>query len=133
MKTLVRLNGIALALILAFSGLHGAVAVPSLGLPFRMHNDIGQQPDTKKKELSASARLESDELTLTAYIPNDDQPVKVGLYNILGKVIEIRPAASTPEGEQTFRFTTKGLPSGPYIVMLESNGQRVINKVMVAR
>jgi hypothetical protein len=133
MKTLVRLNGIALALVLAFSGLHGAIAVRGTGSMFSTRNDIGQQPDLKRKELSASARLENEALTLTAYFPNDDQPIKLGLYNILGKLIEIHPSTSATKGEQTFHFTTKGLPSGPYIVVLESNGQRVVNKVMLAR
>ncbi len=120
-----------LALALAVTGLHGAISGPAR--VYVLHNDISQQPDPKKKEVSASTKLENEALTLTAYFPNDDQPVKIGLYNILGKLIEIHPSTSAQKGEQSYRFTTKGLPSGPYIVVLETNGQRIVNKVMVSR
>jgi hypothetical protein len=97
------------------------------------HNDVSQQPEPKKREITASTRVESESVTLTAIFPDDGAPVKVGLYNILGKLIEVHPLTTATKGETTFRFFTKGLPTGPYILVLESSAQRLINKVMISR
>jgi len=94
-----------------------------------------QQPDPKKKEITASVArsAENELLSLNAYFPEDTERLRVALYNILGKLIEVHPTTTVKTGDQTFRFQTRGLPSGPYIIVLESNGQRIVNKVMVSR
>lgn len=94
-----------------------------------------QQPDPKKKEITASVARSSENelLSLNAYFPEDAERLRVALYNILGKLIEVHPTTAVKSGDQTFRFQTRGLPSGPYIIVLESNGQRIVNKVMVSR
>lgn len=97
--------------------------------------DGAQQPDPKKKELTATVvrSPENETLTLNAYFPEESNNLRVALYNILGKLIDVHPTTSTTKGDLSFRFTTRGLPGGPYIVVLESNGQRIVNKVMVSR
>ena len=94
-----------------------------------------QQPDPKKKELAATVArsAENELLSLNAYFPEDANNIRVALYNILGKLIEVHPTTTVTKGDQVFRFQTRGLPSGPYIIVLESSGQRIVNKVMVSR
>ncbi len=96
---------------------------------------LAQQPDPKKKELTASLSrsVENETLTLSVYFPEDAPAIRIGLYNILGKLIEVYPASSATKGDQTYRFQTRGLASGPYIVVLEAGGQRVVNKAMLSR
>ncbi len=97
--------------------------------------DGAQQPDPKKKELTATVvrSPENETLTLNAYFPEESNNLRVALYNILGKLIDVHPTTTASKGDLSFRFTTRGLPGGPYIVVLESNGQRIVNKVMVSR
>jgi|GEM_PF-2035534 len=97
--------------------------------------DITQQPDPKKKEITASVArsAENESLTLNVSFPEDAGSVKIALYNILGKLIEVSPITSAAKGEMAVRFQTKGLPTGPYIIVLESSGQRIVNKVLISR
>jgi Secretion system C-terminal sorting domain len=96
---------------------------------------VQQQPDPKKKELAASVTrsAENELLSLHAFFPDDADKIRVALYNILGKMVELHPITSVEKGDRLFQFQTRGLPSGPYIVVLESKGQRIVNKVMVSR
>jgi hypothetical protein len=112
--------------------LHAGQAFPDV---LEARGDISQQSDPKKKEVTASVvrSIENETVTVNAFFPDDANPVKVSLYNILGKLIEVHPTTSVRQGDYPFRFLTKGLPSGPYIVVLEVNGQRLVNKVMVSR
>ncbi len=133
MWRLLFLCSIALVLLLAPDGpAYGAIKPYDT---FGTRSDITQQPDPKKRTITASvARSAQDEtLSLNANFPEDVTNIKVALYNILGKLIEVHPVTSAAQGDQIFRFITKGLPSGPYIIVLESNGQRIVNKVMVSR
>lgn len=97
-------------------------------------NDVTQQPDPKKKEITASVArsAENETLSLNVSFPDETGNLKVALYNILGKLIEVHPI-SAGRGDMIFRFQTKGLPTGPYIIVLESDGQRIVNKVMLSR
>jgi hypothetical protein len=94
-----------------------------------------QQPDPKKKEITATVTrsVENEQIKLTAFFPDDTARIKCSLYNLLGKLIEIHPTTQVEAGRYTFIFRTQGLPNGPYIVVLEANGQRIIQKVMLAR
>ncbi|HVZ41810.1 MAG TPA: T9SS type A sorting domain-containing protein [Candidatus Kapabacteria bacterium] len=94
-----------------------------------------QQPDPKKKELSISVlrSVENETITVDAYFPEDAKSVRVALYNILGKLVEQLPVTAVSKGNQVFRFQTYNLASGPYLVVLEANNQRVVNKVMISR
>lgn len=102
---------------------------------FGTRNEITQQPDPKKKEITASVArsAENESLSLNVSFPEDAGNLKVSLYNILGKLIEVHPVSFTLKGDYSFRFQTKSLPTGPYIIVLESTGQRIVNKVMISR
>ncbi|MDB5033033.1 MAG: hypothetical protein JWQ98_274 [Chlorobi bacterium] len=133
MRSSIRFFSTVAAAVLASSVAAGAAGMGAR-LAYVAHNDVSQQPDPKKKDITATTRVENDAVTLTAYFPDDAPSLKVGLYNILGKLIELHPVNVASKGEErAFRFLMKGLPSGPYIVVLESNGQRIVNKVMVSR
>lgn len=112
-----------------------ALVVAVAGLALGDRQAMAQQPDPKKRELSASVTrsIDNETVTLNAFIPDDAPTLRVAFYNLLGKLIEVHPAASATKGDQVYRFQTRGLPSGPYIVVLEANGQRVTCKVMVSR
>ncbi|MBS1913399.1 MAG: T9SS type A sorting domain-containing protein [Bacteroidetes bacterium] len=94
-----------------------------------------QQPDPKKKDLSVSVlrSVENETITVDAYFPDDAKSVRVALYNILGKLVEQLPVVAVSKGDQTFRFQTYNLASGPYLVVLEASNQRIVNKVMISR
>jgi hypothetical protein len=94
-----------------------------------------QQQDPKSREITADvARSVGNEtVTLRATFPDDAAGVKVSLYNLLGRLVEVHPQTFAVKGLNLFQFSTKGLPNGPYIIVLEASGQRVINKVMVSR
>lgn len=99
------------------------------------HGDVSQQSDPKRKEVTASVvrSIENETVTVNAYFPDDINGVKVSLFNILGNLIEVNPTTAVQKGDVQFRFFTKGLPSGPYIVVLEVSGQRIVDKVMISR
>jgi hypothetical protein len=112
--------------------LAGGTPDPSAGV----RSDFTQQvTDPKKKEITATVArsAENELLSLNAYFPEDANNIRVALYNILGKLVEVHPTTSVTKGDMVFRFQTRGLPSGPYIIVLESSGQRIVNKVMVSR
>lgn len=101
-----------------------------------IHGDIArQQPDPKKKEITATVArsIEAETLMMNTYFPEDASQVRVALYNILGKLIQVHPVTSAEKGDYSFRFLTRGLPSGPYILILETSGQRIVHKVMLSR
>ncbi len=123
-------------LLLAFFGSLRLEAGQQAHASVLIQEEITQQTDPKKaREVTASVvrSAENETVTLNASFPDDASPVKVSLFNILGKLIEVHPTSSVPKGDYPFRFLTRGLPSGPYIVVLECNGQRIVNKVMVSR
>lgn len=129
--------------VLALAGIASAPAISAPadlaparpGMVASVGSDITQQPDPTKKELTAwvSRSAESETVTLNVYFPEDASNVRVSMYNILGKLIETQPVASVSKGNQTFRFQTVGLPTGPYLMVLEAGGKRLVNKVMVSR
>jgi hypothetical protein len=132
-RTLLR-YGIAAILLVPIGHLRaGDLPVPTAGV--RSDFTQQQQPDPKKKELTATVTrsAENELLNLNAYFPEDANNIRVALFNILGKLVEVHPTTSVTKGDQVFRFQTRGLPSGPYIIVLEANGQRIVNKVMVSR
>lgn len=100
-----------------------------------VRNDVTQQVEPKKKEITASISrsIENETISLSASFPDDIVGVRVALYNILGKLIEIDPTASVTKGDYTFVFRTTGLPNGPYLVILEASGQRITKKIMLSR
>ena len=97
--------------------------------------NAAQQQDPKAREIKAEVMrsLENETVTLKATFPDDIPGVKVSLFNLLGKLIEVHPVTLASKGSNLFQFRTKGLPNGPYIVVLEAAGQRLINKVMLSR
>lgn len=97
--------------------------------------DLAQQPDPKKREISTSISrsAEDESIVLQASFPEDAPRLRVALYNMIGRLIQVHPVSSVEKGEYPFRFLTAGLPTGPYIVVLEANGQRIVNKVMLSR
>ncbi len=100
-----------------------------------VQSDGGPAPDAKKKEITATITrsVENEQIKLVAFFPEDTPRLKCSLYNLLGKLIDVHPTTSVEAGRFAFTFRTKGLPNGPYIVVLEANGQRIIQKVMLAR
>jgi hypothetical protein len=100
-----------------------------------VRNDVAQQVEPKKREITASISrsIENETISLTVSFPDDITGVRVALYNILGKLIEIDPTSSVTKGDFTFVFRTTGLPSGPYLVILEAGGQRITKKIMLSR
>jgi hypothetical protein len=93
------------------------------------------QQDPKAREITAElVRSESNEtITLRATFPDETPGVKVTLFNLLGRLVEVHSTTVAIKGLNLFQFRTKGLPNGPYIVVLEASGQRLINKVMLSR
>lgn len=132
MKRLIFLTSFLLFLLVASSGL---ASVDASG-PRRAAGDIGQQPDPKKSRditASISRSAENELISLNAIFPEETDGLKCSLYNLLGKLIEVHPISAVAGGPFQFTFRTKGLPNGPYIIVLEARGQRIIHKVMVAR
>lgn len=95
---------------------------------------VGQQ-DPKEREITAQLFRSDDNATITlrAVFPEETTRVKVSLFNLLGKLVEVHPTTIAQKGNYEFQFRTRGLPNGPYIVVLEAAGQRLINKVMLVR
>lgn len=93
------------------------------------------QQDPKRKEIKTieSRWIASEMIILAADFPEDGLAVRVELFNLLGRLIEQHPIRTAVKGTNVFQFKTKGLPNGPYIVVLESAGQRLIYKIMVSR
>lgn len=113
-----------------------AFAIVSVGGPRGVNGDVTQQPDPKKpREITASISrsVENELISLNAIFPENVDGLKCSLFNLLGKLIEVHDTKSVGEGPYQFTFRTKGLPNGPYIIVLEARGQRIIQKVMVAR
>jgi hypothetical protein len=94
-----------------------------------------QQQDPKAREITAELFRSADNATITlrAVFPEDTPGVKVSLFNLLGRIVEVHPTTVALKGKNEFAFRTRGLPNGPYIVVLEAAGQRIINKVMLSR
>lgn len=94
-----------------------------------------QQQDPKKQQITATVvrSAENETIKLRADFPDDTPQVKVSLFNLLGKVVEVHPQTSATKGANDFQFRTRGLPNGPYIVVLEAAGQRLIHKVLLSR
>lgn len=95
----------------------------------------GHQQDPKAKEITAQLVRSTDNATVTlrTTFPDETPGVKVSLYNLLGKLVEVHPTTVAQKGSNEFQFRTRGLPNGPYIVVLEAAGQRIVNKVMLSR
>lgn len=97
--------------------------------------ELAQQPDPKKREITTaiSRSAENESIALAVSFPEDAPRLRVALYNMIGRLIQAHPVTAVEKGDYIFRFQTVGLPTGPYIVVLEANGQRVVNKVMLSR
>lgn len=97
--------------------------------------ELAQQPDPKKREITTaiSRSAEDESIVLQASFPEDAPRLRVALYNMIGRLIQVHPVSSVEKGDYSFRFLTSGLPTGPYIVVLEANGQRIVNKAMLSR
>jgi len=113
----------------------GSAALASMRSATHPRGELAQQPDPKKREITtAIARSAEDEtITLSASFPDDAPGLRVALYNMIGRLIHVHPVSSVEKGDYVFRFQTAGLPTGPYIIVLEANGQRIVNKVMLSR
>ncbi len=121
-----------------------AALVTALNTPFSFaagtsgkgpREELAQQPDPKKREIttSISRSAEDESIILQASFPEDAPRLRVALYNMIGRLIQVHPITAVEKGDYPFRFLTSGLPTGPYIVVLEANGQRIVNKVMLSR
>ena len=114
-------------------------ALATTSLPARIDAAAGAlrivQQEPKSREISAEVvrSPENETLTLKATFSEDTQGIKVSLFNLLGKLVEIHPSTTAVKGNNQFQFRTKGLPNGPYIVVLEAAGKRLVNKVMLSR
>lgn len=94
-----------------------------------------QQPEPKKKEITATVArsTENEQIKLNVFFPEDTRQLSCTLFNLLGRRIEVHPTTAVAAGSYAFSFSTHNLPNGPYIIVLEANGQRIIQKVMLAR
>jgi hypothetical protein len=101
-----------------------------------VRNDTRQQQDPKPPKVitaKVTRSIENELITVSASFPDDVPAVKVSMFNILGKLIDLQNYGPMTQGESTFQFLTKGLPNGPYLIVLEAGNQRITNKVMLSR
>jgi hypothetical protein len=126
--TIVTLLAVAATAVMAGAPTTRAIAAEAI--PVR-----AQQQDPKAREITAEVvRSESNEtVTLRATFPDETPGVKVSLFNLLGRLVEVHSTTVAAKGLNLFQFRTRGLPNGPYIIVLEASGQRLINKVMLSR
>jgi len=100
---------------------------------YGISGDGVQQSDPKGREIITSLVRREDVVVLTASFPEDTPQLKLGLYTMLGKLVQVHPTTTVERGEYGFVFPLRGLPGGPYILILEANGQRIVNKFMLSR
>ncbi len=58
-------------------------------------------------------------------------PVNIGLYDLTGRMVEPIHEGKLPKGEHTFFFNAERFASGIYLVVMEFNGSRLIQKVVI--
>jgi hypothetical protein len=130
------LQHITVALLLACQALPAVAAHSNpVGL-LAVRNDTRQQQDPKPPKVitaKVTRSIENELITVLATFPEDMPGVKVSMFNILGKLIDLQAYGATSQGESTYQFLTKGLPNGPYLIVLEAGNQRITNKVMLSR
>jgi hypothetical protein len=101
-----------------------------------VRNDARQQQDPKPPKVitaRVSRSAETELITVVVTFPDEVPGVKVSMFNILGKLIDLQTFGPAEQGESTYQFQTKGLPNGPYLIVLEAGTQRITNKVMLSR
>jgi hypothetical protein len=119
----------------------GVAALLLVSASSRAHAQAGpvafatQQQEPKAPKITAEVVRSTDNavITLRAVFPDETPGVKVSLFSLLGKLVEVHATTIAQKGNNEFQFRTRGLPNGPYIVVLEAAGQRLINKVMLSR
>ncbi len=109
-------------------------ATQPFGMP-GVRSDGKQQVEPKKKEITTSVTrsIENETISMTALFPDDYGGIRVALFNLLGKLMDVDPTTAVAKGSHTFVFRTNGLPNGPYLVVLEAGGQRITKKIMLNR
>lgn len=90
-------------------------------------------PNGGKITVTVVRSVESDAIKVQVRFPRDADELKVSLHNLIGSQISVSPITSAIEGEAIFQFDTRGLPNGPYFVVLEALGQRITKKIMLSR
>lgn len=90
-------------------------------------------PSGGKITVTVVRSIESDAIKVQVRFPRDADELKVSLHNLIGSQISVSPITSAIEGEAIFQFDTRGLPNGPYFVVLEALGQRITKKIMLSR
>lgn len=88
---------------------------------------------SSKISMSVVRSIESDAIKVIVVFPRDADELKVSLHNLIGSQIGVYPITSAVKGEWTYQFDTRGLPNGPYFVVLEALGQRITKKIMLTR
>jgi hypothetical protein len=58
---------------------------------------------------------------------------KIAGYDVMGREIKILVDGKTPPGHHSITFDAAGLPSGMYVVVLETNSGRVIRKMTLVK
>lgn len=94
-----------------------------------------QDPPEKPGKLTVKVvrSVESETIKVWVYFPQDANPIKVSLHNLLGREISLDPTSSAPKGEALFQFDTRSLSNGPCFVVVEALGQRITKKIMLTR
>ena len=90
-------------------------------------------PNGGKITVTVVRSVESDAIKVQVRFPRDADELKVSLHNLIGSQMSVSPITSAIEGEAIFQFDTRGLPNGPYFVVLEALGQRITKKIMLSR
>ena len=90
-------------------------------------------PNGGKISVTVVRSIESDAIKVVVTFPRDADELKVSLHNLIGSQISVYPITSAVKGEVTYQFDTRGLPNGPYFVVLEALGQRITKKIMLTR
>ncbi|MFA7332090.1 MAG: C10 family peptidase [Candidatus Delongbacteria bacterium] len=97
--------------------------------------DLGDDP-AAPRGLELSAAWPNPFNPATRVTIRSDVPARVGLrvYNVLGEqVAELLPESLLPAGEQQILWQADGLPSGLYLLVLQSADQRLVQKVTLLR
>lgn len=121
-----------------FAGILLFLVLSAQNLVFAQHvgnikSTLGGGEPRKEITATVSRSLVNETVTLKALLPENVTEAKVSVYNMLGNLIEERSVTANEKNELLAVFSTKGLPVGPYIVILVADGQKVVNKVMVTR
>ena len=57
----------------------------------------------------------------------------IGIYDLVGKEIQVLNDGTLPIGEHTFSFNGEDLPSGIYLLKVKSNNMSVVRKMILAK